>query len=140
MTPPTIHPTSDQFERLAGSTSDAPIVMLNLLRFKDVADGVDEADGISGEEAYQRYGAAVASNLAEAGGTVLTMATCSETVIGPADERWDLCLLVRYPSRAAFLRMVSDPDYLAKNEHRTAGVDDSRLICCEQLEGTPLVT
>ena len=51
------------------------------------------------------------------------------TLIGPATESWDQALLVEYPSPAAFLKMVSDPAYLAITVHRTAALSDSRLIC-----------
>jgi hypothetical protein len=49
-----VHPTARQVEGLARSTDDGTVVMLNLLRFKPRADGIDE--GISGAEAYARYG------------------------------------------------------------------------------------
>ena len=68
---PTIEPTPEQFARVAGSTDETPVVMLNLLRFKERADGIDAADGISGADAYARYAAGTAPLLAEAGGEVL---------------------------------------------------------------------
>jgi len=58
--------------------------MVNLLRFKDRADGIDAADGISGEEAYGRYAAATAPFLAGVGGEVLFAGRTQEAVIGPA--------------------------------------------------------
>ena len=45
-----------------------------------------------------------------------------------ADERWDLAFIAEYPSAAAFLAMVTDPEYREHVKHRTAGVEDSRLI------------
>jgi hypothetical protein len=48
-----IHPTQEQIQQLISSDDDGPIVMLNLLRFKDRADGIDE--GVSGAEAYARW-------------------------------------------------------------------------------------
>lgn len=131
-----IDPTREQIARLAEAELGGPIVMLNLLRFKDSAGG--GAEGLTGEEAYRRYGEAVAENLARVGGTLLHLARCSGTVIGPESERWDLLALVRYPSRAAFLEMVSDPDFQAKHALRTAALEDSRLICCQPLGGEAL--
>jgi uncharacterized protein (DUF1330 family) len=132
-TPPTIHPTPEQLARLADSDQGGPVVMLNLLRFKEVADGIDAADGISGFEAYGRYGAEVASHLERVGGRVLLAAAPQESVIGPDPGEWDLVIAVQYPSRAAFLEMVSDPDYLAIHAHRDAAVADSRLIACGEV-------
>ncbi len=49
-------------------------------------------------------------------------------VTGPTDERWDLAFIAEYPGAGAFLAMVTDPDYREHVKHRTAGVEDSRLI------------
>jgi hypothetical protein len=49
-------------------------------------------------------------------------------LLGPPEERWDLALLVRYPSKVAFLALVSNPDYQNITVHRTAALEDSRLI------------
>jgi uncharacterized protein (DUF1330 family) len=106
--------------------------MLNLLRFKEHADGIDE--GVSGRKAYERYGEAAAPFLAAVGGRVLTAVQAGEVVIGPDDE-WDVALLVEYPSRAKFLEMAVDPAYLAVHEHRLAALADSRLIACSQMSG-----
>ncbi len=123
-------PTESQISRLAASESDDPVVMLNLLRFKDRADGIDE--GVSGREAYARYGEAVAPFLAGVGGRTLTALQTSEVVIGE-DGEWDMALLVEYPSRRRFLEMVADPDYQAAHAHREAALEDSRLIACSPL-------
>lgn len=125
-----IEPTPEQLRELAGSTDTGPIAMLNLLRFKDQADGIDAADGISGREAYERYGEAVAKHLEGAGGHVTVLAECGESVIAPEGEAWDVVMLVSYPSRQAFLRMIADPGYQAEHAHRAAGLKDSRLVCC----------
>jgi uncharacterized protein (DUF1330 family) len=125
-------PTAGQVERLAASESDQPVVMLNLLRFKEQADGIDE--GISGREAYARYGEAAAPHLAAVGGRVLNAVDASEVVIGPEGE-WDVALLVEYPSRSHFLKMATDPEYLKVHEHRAAALADSRLIACAKMPG-----
>ncbi|HUO73995.1 MAG TPA: DUF1330 domain-containing protein [Solirubrobacteraceae bacterium] len=129
----TIEPTPQQFQRLASSQDDSPVVMLNLLRFKDRADGIDADEGITGAEAYARYGAAVAPHLARVGGRVLSVMQPQESVIGPEHGEWDLVLLAEYPSRAAFLQMISDPGYVAVHSHRAAALADSRLIACKSL-------
>jgi uncharacterized protein (DUF1330 family) len=126
-----MEPTAAQLERLAGSEEEGPVVMINLLRFKDRADGVDEADGITGAEAYHgRYAPGVLAHLERVGGQVLLAAAAQESVIGPHDGEWDMVLAVRYPSRRAFLDMIADADYLAVHAHRAAALADSRLIAC----------
>ncbi len=131
-----IEPTPEQLERLIGSDHDGPVVMINLLRFKERADGIDAGDGITGAEAYQRYGAAATTHLERIGGRILLAVSAQESVIGPDPGEWDLVIAVRYPSRQAFLQMVSDPEYLAIHQHRVAALEDSRLIACEAVTGT----
>jgi len=100
--------------------------MVNLLRFRDRAAG-DRA-GVSGVEAYARYAAAVAPLLERVGGRLLSATVCEENVIGPDESEWDLVALVEYPSRAAFLEMVTSPEYGEIAGHRADALDDSRLI------------
>lgn len=126
-----IVPTREQVEALAGSQSDAPIVMLNLLRFKEHADGIDE--GVSGAEAYGRYGEAATPFLERVGGRLLIAVAAQQTFIGPEAGEWDMALMVEYPSRKAFLEMATDPEYLEIHQHRDAALADSRLIVCEQV-------
>ena len=126
-----IQPTKQQVERLAASSDPDPVIMLNLLRFKKRADGIDADDGISGAEAYERYAAGVQSFLAGVGGRILLAAAPQESVIGPDPGEWDLVVTVEYPSRGAFLKMATDPDYLKVHAHREAAVADSRLIACK---------
>lgn len=104
--------------------------MLNLLRFKERADGID--DGVSGLEAYQRYGEAAAPFLARVGGRLLMALEAEGVVIGPEGSEWDMALMVEYPSLQKFMEMASNPDYLAIHEHRAAALADSRLIACRQ--------
>jgi uncharacterized protein (DUF1330 family) len=49
-------------------------------------------------------------------------------VTGPVEERWDIAFIAEYPDARAFLAMVTDPAYRQMVKHRTAGVEDSRLI------------
>jgi uncharacterized protein (DUF1330 family) len=128
----TIEPTQAQVERLAGAaeTDAGPVIMINLVRFKERADGIDAADGISGAEAYARYGAGVQRFLDEVGGRVVLATVATESVIGPDEVEWDMVLAVEYPSRRAFLDMISNPRYLEIHAHRTAALANSRLIAC----------
>ena len=128
---PSIEPTPEQLQQLvADSADDAPLVMINLLRFRDLAayPAGSDAAPCSGREAYQRYGAHVTPMLAEAGGRILWFGSVKQTFIGPEGEHWDEAILVQYPSRKAFLAMVSRPDYQKIGVHRTAALADSRLI------------
>jgi uncharacterized protein (DUF1330 family) len=121
----------------AGDTE--PIVMINLLRYRERASYPDgfAAEPCSGREAYQRYGAVAVQRIASVGGRVLWMGQVQTTVIGPDAEHWDDALLVEYPSPKAFLEMVSQPEYQAAAPHRTAALEDSRLIAT-RTQASPL--
>lgn len=126
---PVIDPTPEQFKALVESDDDSPIVMVNLVRFKDRATGIDE--GKSGAEAYATYGEKIAPYLAEIGGKVLTATSSVESIIGPDEPEWDAVVLVQYPSRKAFISMISNPGYQKEHEHRAAGLEEARLILSE---------
>lgn len=49
-------------------------------------------------------------------------------LIGPEHEKWDLVMLVRQSSAESFLAFAENKDYLAGLGHRTAAVEDSRLL------------
>ena len=114
-----ITPTEEQLGALLASPHEGPIVMLNLLRFRPEG----------GAEAYGVYSQAVAPMLAAAGGRVIAAAGLLETIVGPPEgEPWDVVLLVEYPSREAFVGMVSTPEYQEAHRHRDEGLADSRLV------------
>jgi uncharacterized protein (DUF1330 family) len=104
--------------------------MINLLRYRERAAYPEgfEAEPCSGREAYLRYGAEAARRIASVGGRMLWMGSVRATVIAPESEEWDDAVLVEYPSRKAFFEMVSQPEYQAVAPHRTAALEDSRLI------------
>jgi uncharacterized protein (DUF1330 family) len=106
--------------------------MLNLLRFHDRARYRDGADRGSGREAYARYAAVALEKVRSVGGEPVFMGRVAAGVIAPPDEVWHEVLLVRYPSVAAFSSMLAMPDYREATRHRTAALDDARLIATVQ--------
>jgi uncharacterized protein (DUF1330 family) len=124
-------PTPEQFQAMATSADTGPFVMLNLLRFKDRADGIDE--GMSGAEAYARYSIETEPFLRGVGGRLLYVIRSVQSVVGPEEAEWDLILLVEYPSRAKFIEMAMNPDYQQVHAHREAALADSRIIACAEL-------
>lgn len=102
--------------------------MVNLLRFRDRARYPHGGSDCSGREAYARYAAVAAKKVAEVGGSPVFLGAAKACVIAPDDEVWHEVLLIRYPSAAAFAAMLAMPDYLAATVHRTAALEDARLI------------
>ena len=129
-----IDPERAQFDAFKALPRDQPVNMLNLVRVRDVAvypDGTER----SGIEAYRRYGAESGPVLDRVGGSILWRGAFETVLIGPSDERWDFCFIARYPTAGAFLSMVTDPEYQKAVVHRTAAVEDSRLIRMGELAG-----
>ena len=127
-----IDPTRPQFDAFKALPRDTPIHMLNLIRLKPLADyppdHPDHGKGLTGLDAYRAYGRTSAEIFAKVGGRQVWVGRPETVVTGPPDERWDLAFIAEYPSASAFLAMVTDPDYREHVKHRTAGVEDSRLI------------
>jgi uncharacterized protein (DUF1330 family) len=112
---------------------DGEVVMLNLLRFRDVADYSATPElapemPISGAEAYDRYVAHTLPHLRKRGGEIIFLGQGGSWLIGPDGERWDRIMLVRQKSLAAFMAFATDGAYLAGLGHRTAALADSRLL------------
>jgi hypothetical protein len=112
---------------------EGEIVMLNLLRLRETADYSDHpdlapAEPISGRAAYDRYIAHTLPFLEASGGRLDLMAEGGAFLIGPPEERWDLVLLVRQKDAATFLAFEENAAYLAGIGHRTAAIEDSRLL------------
>jgi len=109
------------------------VVMLNLLRFRTVADysaspELAPLSPISGEAAYRLYMEHTLPHLEKSGGKLLFFGRGGQFLIGPADERWDAAMLVQQASTAAFMAFASNREYLAGIGHRTAALEDSRLL------------
>jgi len=126
-----IIPTREQFRALKALPEDTgPIEMINLLKFREQAmypEGSGDAP-CTGKEAYRRYMETIAPFLAKAGGEPIWMAEPKLMVIGPDDKDWDEALIVRYPTVGHFIGMNVDPGYIEIARHRTAALQDSRLI------------
>ena len=127
-----IDPTRPQFDAFKALPRDTPIQMLNLVRVKPLADypadHPNHGKGMTGLEAYRAYGRESADVFARVGGKQIWAGKFETVLTGPLDERWDLAFIAEYPNAGAFLAMVTDPHYREVVKHRTAGVEDSRLI------------
>jgi uncharacterized protein (DUF1330 family) len=125
-----IGPTKEQIKALVESELETPVVMLNLLKFAERSGGNGAG---SGRDSYGRYGDRVRSMLEQVGGRVLWQGRADSVVIGGEADDWDAVILVEYPSRKAFIEMMSSPKYQEVSKDRTAGLADSRLIAMTEV-------
>jgi uncharacterized protein (DUF1330 family) len=121
-----ITPNRDQFAALMTAPDEGPVVMLNLLKFKPRSATGD----VTGNQEYRRYGDAAVEMIEARGGKVLWTGRADQVLIGNPEEDWDAVLLVQYPSRAAFVEMVTTPEYDKAHEHREAGLERTIVIAC----------
>jgi uncharacterized protein (DUF1330 family) len=131
-----IFPEEGGLESLLTSyPADTPVVMLNLLRFRAQAayPADHDAQPCSGAEAFGRYGQAVAPLLEARGAEPIWQGRQAAMLIGPQDKDWHLAVLVRYPGAAAFVEMATSEAYQSIVVHRTAALEDSRLIAFQPL-------
>jgi uncharacterized protein (DUF1330 family) len=128
-----IEPTDAAAAAFFGSPPEGSIVMLNLLKYRKLADYSMFAElappsPISGRDAYAIYAKHTLPILREAGGEVIFSGDALPFLVGPADETWDAVLLVRHKSAGVFLSFARNEEYLAGVGHRTAALADSRLL------------
>ena len=115
-----VNPTGEQMKAFAELPDEGPIYMINLLKFKP--------DG--GRESYQTYGQKFSEMMMPKGVEAIYRGKAVMTVIG--EEDWDEVIVVKYPSKDAFIEMTMNPEYQEIAKHRTAGILDSRLIFTKQ--------
>jgi uncharacterized protein (DUF1330 family) len=133
-----LNPTDEAAKQLFTRAIKGELVMLNLLRFKDVADYSNALElapqqPISGKEAYQLYMKKTLPLLKKSGGEIFFLGTCEHFFIGPSEEKWDLMMLIKQKSLANFLAFATDPRYLEIIGHREAAIVDSRLLPTEKV-------
>ena len=121
MTNPTraVNPSAESIAALRALPDDAPIVMVNLLKYR-------EPDG---RKRYAQYGAVSGREIADRGGRVLY----SGRSLGSAE--WDSVVLVYYPRRAAWLDMQNSSAYQAAIADRTAGLEKRLLFAFKRGSG-----
>jgi len=111
-----VDPRGADLKRYLAEDPGGPVVMLNLLRYSD-----------GGASSYAEYAEKIVPFLDGLGAEIVYVGDCSTTLVAPPDFEWDAVLLVRYPSREAFSRMVADPEYQQITGLRSAGLDAAVL-------------
>ena len=113
---PYIEPSRDQVAALQQRGIDGPVEMLNLLRFREIADYSRSPqlapDGeLSGAEAYAEYSRCTIPHLQRVGAEVVWMGRGGAAMIGPLDERWDVAFqvvrLTKYPPGMPWIHVAA---------------------------------
>ena len=109
--------------------SQTPLVMLNVLKFKNKSGNGDE----SGETAYNRYGKNVKPLLEKVGAKAIWAGNVKKTVIGDYNAQPDRILIVYYPSKEAFIEMSTSEAYLKIGDDRKIALEYGGLIATETI-------
>lgn len=134
MTKMYIDPSPANFQAFKDLPRDEPIHMLNLLRYRELAEYPEghehHGNGWTGRRAYEEYGATSGPIFAGVGGKIVWRGSFQTMVTGPEpdDKVWHDGFVAEYPNSGAFFAMITNPDYKIAVQNRTAALLDSRLM------------
>ena len=116
-----VHPNPESMK--AFLSSEGPVAMVNLLKFKEKATYADGRDPeLSGREAYMRYAQEMRKLVEGSGGRFLFGGEVKGLLLGEVEELWDEVGIVEYPSARALIEITSSPPFQEIEVHRTAGL------------------
>lgn len=119
-----VYPNAEQIAQMQEKGPDGPIVMVNLLKFRDRARYRDgRASALSGRDAYMLYGAKVGAIVEKRRGRVLYAGDVTFMMLGAATPLWDEIALALYPNRKALFEMPTSPEWMEIAVHRDAGLE-----------------
>jgi uncharacterized protein (DUF1330 family) len=114
-----LEPTPEQLAAVAARPADAPLVMVNLMKF-------NKPDGLA---SYMRYVEAVVPHLQRAGATLRYAGASPAVAIGEGERPWwDAIVIVEYPRPQAWVDMITTPEYAEIHVHRAAGLDRGDIV------------
>ncbi|MEY9214783.1 DUF1330 domain-containing protein [Thermobifida halotolerans] len=111
-----VDPAGADLARMLDEDPGGPVIMLNLLRFTP-----------DGRSSYAEYTRRAGEFLKRYGAEVLYAGDGATPLVAEEGQAWDAVLLVRYPSREAFGRMVADPGYQQITGLRTRALTEAVL-------------
>lgn len=111
-----IDPRGKDLKAFLEADPEAPVVMLNLLRFTE--------GGRAGYEDYLRH---FRGHAESRGAEILYYGSGDTALVAEAGQDWDAVLLVRYPTRRSFSEMVADPAYQAGASLRSGALVEAVL-------------
>jgi haloalkane dehalogenase len=108
---------------------DREFLMVNLIKYRAKAKYADgRKTDLTGEQADALY--APIKFIAQIGGKVDYVGRVNDQV-GNNKPRWDQVGIVRYPSRAKFFEMVTNPEFQKRAVHKDAGLEVSQVLLTE---------
>lgn len=120
----TVHSSDDQIQAFMQFPKDQPLLMVNLVKFKDKVD-----TGETGREMYERYVKAAQPFADKIGAEIVWYGKPLYNVIAPDDEvLWDAMFVVKYKDINGFFQMAQSSEI--PGHLRAKSLEDARLIAC----------
>jgi hypothetical protein len=110
---------------------DGPIWMVNLMKYRGVAQYADGRDSsITGREADNLY--APIDTLTEIGAKPVFFGDVDQQLLGDAPI-WDRVGVVKYPTHRSFIDMQSRPKFQESHKHKDAGMEQTIIMGCQPM-------
>lgn len=130
-----LEPSENQLAKLISLSIETPLAVLNLFEFNTMAnyqsgdpEYATSASEISGQEAFNLYGDVVGKTIEDLGGRVVMQAPTEQILIGNEAANWHAAAIMYFPSRGAFLQMMSDANFQRASRHRKAALKNHYMI------------
>ena len=112
-----IEPGASDLERFQKVDDGRPFVLVQLLRFTE-----------GGRDKYLQYSATAQPIVRTLGAQVLYAGECVEPLVPGEGKPWDAIVVVRYPSRSAYVQLLGDPGFKAIADLRRAALREAVFL------------
>ena len=121
--------TAEDMQALLDQDIEGSVVMVHLLKYNTTAEYADGRDTtLTGGEAYEMYRGKMIERATSAGGHLVYSGVVGHLVLGDVEDMWDEVMVVEFPSKEAFVDIISSPEMAEWGAHRRAGLAGQLLI------------
>ena len=132
-----VYPNGEQIKGFLEPGPEGPICLVNLLKFKPLAEYEDGRESsLTGREAYDLYEAGISKILQEVGGYIGFMGEVERLALGEVEELWDTVALAVWPSRQVMFDAMRSEEMQAISAHRAAGLAGQLNIETREFSGS----
>ena len=117
-------PTPADLEKFRKSDDGRPFVLVQLLRFTE-----------GGRDKYLQYSATAQPILRVLGAQVLYAGESVKPLVAGEGQAWDAVVVIRYPSRSAYVQMLGDPGFRAIADLRRAALREAVFLPMDDWPG-----
>jgi len=125
-----VKPSEEQFAQLMEYPKNTPVVMVNILKFKEKTNEGNE----TGQEAYARYYKNTLEFIGKAKAKLIWKGSVVTTVVGDSENQPSMIFMVEYPTVDHFLDVITSPEYQKISNDRTIALEYGGLMACKTLD------